>query len=194
MTIMWYTFGTLVKRMFFMTNRIRLCETCFCEANGLKWPFISLMWSMSKGLYVVLTESKIHFTYTCFWFSCANHSLPWISRGREDTHVHFSTLHLCGRLWVLSAPALQWFTVAWEHCRWPRCLRLRGCPEFHIVCVVLLLFLFSLSRLIILHVIPESSVLLASVNSFKLFFVFLSCRCLLCSVPKAESSFFSIYY
>lgn len=161
----WYISQTHV----FMTNRICLCETCFFfflweEGKWIKVSFHIFNVKHVQGPLCCSHKVKIHFTYTCFWFSRANHSLPWISRGRENTHVHFSTLHLCGRLWVLSALAVQWFTVAWEHCRWPCCLRLWGCPEFHIACVVLLLFLFSLSRLIILHVIPELSVILASVS------------------------------
>lgn len=81
------------------------------------------MWSMSESLYVVLTKSK--FTSRTLAFDLAVQITRYLEfqGGRENTHVHFSTLHLCGRLWVLSALALRWFAVAWEHSRWPCCLR-----------------------------------------------------------------------
>lgn len=141
-----------------------ISETCLCErkANGLTCPFISLMWSMFKGLYVVLTKSK--FTSRTLAFDLAVQITRYLEfQGEERIHMCIFPLCIfCGRLWVRSVLAVRWFTVAWEHCRWPCCLRLRGCPEFHIACVVLLLFLFTLSRLIRLHVILELSVLLDS--------------------------------
>lgn len=89
----WYISQTHV----FMTNRICLCETCFfffCErkANGLKCPFISLMWSMFKGLYVVLTKSK--FTSRTLAFDLAVQITHYLEFQGEE-RIHMCIFPLC---------------------------------------------------------------------------------------------------
>lgn len=86
----WYISPTHV----FMTNRIGLCETCFCErkANGLKCPFISLMWSMFKGLYVVLTKSK--FTSRTLAFDLTVQITRYLEFQGEE-RIHMCIFPLC---------------------------------------------------------------------------------------------------
>lgn len=146
---------------------------------------------------------KIHVTYTCFWFSCANHSLPWIFKGkREYTCAFFHSASLWATLGPISActAVIYCGMGTLQMALLSQVARMSWIP--YSLCssvVVSVFFIQTYNIACYLRVLCPSCIRLwicfldgLSVIHRLIFFVFLSCHCLLCSVLTKCRSFWEV--